>query len=117
MMTDVRITGDRARISWEVNINGWPGGATIRPYSVSGAADVDLTSGAVSLSPTERFEGPKPIANGRYPSATVLGGRRFTLSYAATATLTATDASSGKRLWGRRLWSIAVSERVGTPPP
>ena len=117
LMTDVRITGDRARISWEVNINGWPGGATIRPYSVSGAADVDLTSGAVSLSPTERFEGPKPIANGRYPSATVLGGRRFTLSYAATATLTATDASSGKRLWGRRLWSIAVSERVGTPPP
>ena len=117
LMTDVRIEGDRARVTWDIAINGWPGGATIRPYSISGVADVDLTSGAVSLAPTERVEGPKPISNGWYPSAIVLGGRRFRLSYAATATLTATDARNGKRLWGRRLWSIAVAERVGVPPP
>jgi len=46
----------------------------------------------------------------------VVGGRKFTLSYAATATLTATDAKSGKRLWRRQLWSIALPQR-GIPPP
>ena len=116
MMTDVRIEGDRARVTWGIAINGWPGGAEIRPYSISGGADVGLTSGVVSLSPTERVEGAKPISYGRYPLAAVLGGRKFTLLYAATATLTATDAKSGRRLWTRQLWSIAVPRREITPP-
>ena len=116
-MTDVRIEGDRARLSWEIVINGWPGGAEIRPYSFSGRADVDLRSGTVSLSPTKSGEGAKPISNPRYPFAAVLDDRKFTLSYAATATLTATDAKSGKRLWTRQLWSIVVPERVRVPPP
>jgi len=117
LTTDVRIEGDRARLSWDILINGWPGGATIRPYTTSGRGDVDLTSGAVSLAPIKRVEEAKPISNPPYPFAAVLGGRKFTLSYAATATLTATDAKSGKRLWTRQLWSIVVPERVRVPPP
>jgi len=117
LTTDVRIEGDRARLSWEIVINGGPGGADVRPYGASGRADVDLTSGAVSLSPTQRVEEGKPISNPPYPFAAIVGGRKFTLSYAATATLTATDAKSGKRLWTRRLWSIAVPQRVRIPPP
>ena len=34
-----------------------------------------------------------------------------------TATLTATDARSGKTLWARQLWSIAVPARDSIPPP
>ena len=117
LATDVRIAGDRARVRWEIDINGWPGGAEIRPYSISGRADVDLTTGSVSLSPTERVEGGRPIPNPRGPLVAVVGGRKFTLSYAATATLTATDAKSGKSLWSKQLWSIAVPQRVGIPPP
>ncbi len=94
-----------------------PSGATIRPYYFAGVADVDLTSGVASLSPTERGEGEKPISNPRYPFVAILGGRKFTLSYMATATLTATGARTGKRLWTRQLWSIVVPRRVRLPPP
>ena len=118
LTTEVRIAGDRARVRWEINIFGWPGGAEIRPFRIAGGADVDLTSGAVSVSPTKRVEEPGPVASARYPFApAVVGGRRFTLSYAATATLTATNARSGKNLWSRRLWSIVVPRQVGIPPP
>jgi len=115
--TDVRIAGGRALVSWEIAIRGWPSGATIRPYYFAGVADVDLTSGVASLSPTERGEGEKPISNPRYPFVAILGGRKFTLSYMATATLTATGARTGKRLWTRQLWSIVVPRRVRLPPP
>ena len=116
LATDVRIEGDRARISWEIAINGWPGGAEIRPYSISGLADVDLTSGAVTLAPVERVEGAKPGSSPRYPFVAVLGGRKFTLLYAATATLTATGARTGKAIWSRRLWSSALPP-TRIPPP
>jgi len=115
-MTDVRIEGDGARVRWEIDINGWPGGAEIRPYSISGVVDVDLAGGAVTLSPIERVEGAKPSTNPRYPFVAVLGGRKFTLLYTGTATLTATNARSGKQLWSRRLWSIAPPP-VRIPPP
>ena len=116
MTTDVRIEGDVASARWEIDINGWPGGAEIRPYSISGRADVDLTSGAVTVAPVQRVEGAKPIPYPRYPLVAVLGGRKFTLSYMATATLTATNARSGKQLWSRRLWSIALPPDRIAPP-
>jgi outer membrane protein assembly factor BamB len=116
LITEVRIEGDRARVVWDIPINGWPGGATIRPYTISGAAEVDLTTGAVSLSPSGPVEGAKPISRGLYPLGVEVGGRRFTLSYAATAILTVTNARSGKKLWSRRLWSIAVLPREIPPP-
>ena len=99
-----------------IDINGWPGGAEIRPYSISGGADVDLARGAVTLSPSERVEGANPGSNTRYPFVAVLGGRKFTLLYTGTATLTATGARTGKSLWSRRLWSIAPPP-VRIPPP
>jgi outer membrane protein assembly factor BamB len=111
LVTELRIEGNRAHVVWEIPINGWPGGATIRPYTISGAADVDLTSGAVAVAPTKTEEGGTPIRPSLSVGPAVLGGRKFTLSYAATATLTATGVRSGKRLWTRQLWSIAV------PPP
>jgi hypothetical protein len=116
LTSDVRIEGDGARVSWDIEINGWPGGATIKPYSVSGLADVDLKSGTVSLAPIARVEGGRPVPNPRGPLVAVVGGRKFTLLYAATATLTATDAKSGRSLWSRRLWSIALPP-VRVPPP
>ena len=117
LMTDVRIAGDRAHLAWEIVINGGSGGADIKPYGASGAADVDLRSGAVSLSPTTRVEEGRPVSRLQGPLAAVVGGRRLTLLYAATATLTATDVKSGKTSWARQLWSIAVPERVQVPPP
>jgi len=117
LMTDVRIEGDRAHLGWEIVINGGSGGAEIKPHGASGFADVDLTSGAVSLSPTQPLEGGKPIRPSFSLGTAALGGRKFTLIYTATATLTATDARSGRRLWSRRLWSIAVPRRVQVPPP
>src|SRR3989449_9699858 len=117
LMTDVRVESDRARLSWEVVINGGSGGATIRPYGASGLAAVDLRTGAVSLSPTKSLEGGKPLRPSVSLGPALLAGRQFTLSYAATATLTATDAKSGEQLWTRQLWSIVVPERVRVPPP
>jgi len=116
LMTDVRVESDRARLSWEVVINGGSGGATIRPYGASGLADVDLTTGAVSLSPTKSLEGGKPLRPSFSLGPAFLAGWQFTLSYAATATLTATDPKSGERLWTRQLWSIAIPERMVLPP-
>ena len=112
----VRIEGDRAHVSWEIMINGGSGGATIRPYGDSGSADIDLTNGAVSLSPTKRLDEARPIPSSQGPLSAVVADRRFTLSYAATATLTATDVTSGKRAWTRQLWSIAEPLRVRAAP-
>jgi outer membrane protein assembly factor BamB len=117
LWTEVRIDRNRAHVAWEVSINGWSGGAQITPYAASGGADVDLASGAVSLSPTKSLEGPRPIRSPQGPLAAVVGGRKFTLIYAATATLTASNATSGKELWTRQLWSIAMPERREVPPP
>ena len=114
--SDVRIEGDRAHVSWETVINGGSGGATIRPYGDSGSADIDLTNRGVSLCPTKHLDEARPIPSSQGPLSAVLGDRRFTLSYAATATLTATDAKSGKTLWTRQLWSIVVPERRIPPP-
>jgi len=97
-------------------INGGSGGATIRPYGDSGSADIDLTNGAVSLSPTKHLDEARPIPSSQGPLSAVVGDRRFTLSYAATATLTATDVTSGKRAWTRQLWSIAEPLRVRAAP-
>ncbi len=115
--SDVRIEGDRARLSWEIMINGGPGGATIRPYGASGSADVDLASGAVTLSPTNFLEGPKPVRSPSGQLTAVVGHRRFTLLYIATAKLIASDARSGKELWSRQLWNVAPSGPQRLPPP
>jgi len=114
--SDVRIEGDRAHVSWEIMINGGSGGATIRPYGDSGSADVDLANGAVSLSPTKHLDEARPIPSSQGPLSAVVGDRRFTLSYAASATLTASDVRSGKTLWTRRLWKIAVPAQVQPAP-
>jgi len=115
--SDVRIEGDRARLSWEIMINGGPGGATIQPYGASGSADVDLARGAVSLSATNLLEGPRPLQTPSGRLTAVVGGRRFTMFYTATATLTASDARSGKELWTRQLWNVAPSGPQRVAPP
>ena len=111
---EVRIEGDRVGLRWEVMINGGSGGATIQPYGASGGADVDLASGVVSVLPTRSLEGPKPIPTPSGPLTATVGRRRFTIVYAATATLTARDLS-GKVLWTRQLWSVAQN-KVEQPP-
>jgi hypothetical protein len=110
LWTDVRIEGGRAHLAWEVSINGWSGGATIGPYGASGGADVDLSSGAVSLAPTKRLDSPKPIRTSHGPLVAVVGGRKFALRYAGTVTLVATDAKSGKQLWTRKLWRVPAPD-------
>jgi outer membrane protein assembly factor BamB len=119
---EVAIAGDRARIHWDVAINGGRGGATIGAYGDSGGADVDLASGTASLAPTKHWQaagvrGGIPGHRTEWPPSTIVSGRKFSLFYAATATLTATDARTGALLWTRRLWTIAAPprDRIAVP--